>query len=162
MYSMGLNSTLGFILVVTIIFTVGEVHEILNTPTGQPFIQIFFNGTNNSYAGTNVMTGIIIITLTASVVAEIATASRQLWSFARDNGVPFSRYLSRVSNQHSSIADTADSKLTSKGHPRLEHSSQCCLSFSCSHNPPFPYQYRKHSRPASHPFRQHRESDDFL
>jgi amino acid transporter len=31
----------------------------------------------------------------------MATASRLLWSFARDNGVPFSGYISRVSLRNS-------------------------------------------------------------
>ena len=43
------------------------------------------------------MTAIIIITLVCAVIAEIATASRQIWSFARDKGLPFSDFLSAVS-----------------------------------------------------------------
>jgi choline transport protein len=33
----------------------------------------------------------------AAAIGIMATASRLLWSFARDNGVPFSNYISRVS-----------------------------------------------------------------
>lgn len=91
--SFGFNAFLGFLMAVTLSFTVGNVEEILSSPTGYPFIQVFFNVTK-SYAGASVMTTIIIITLTASAIAEVATASRQLWSFARDK-VCVSRRINR-------------------------------------------------------------------
>lgn len=34
---------------------------------------------------------------TSACISEVATASRQLWAFARDQGVPFSDWLSKVS-----------------------------------------------------------------
>lgn len=83
-------------MVVTLCFTLGDVDSILSTPTGFPFIQIFYNTTNN-YAATNTMTAILVITLTASTITEVATASRQLWSFARDQGLPFSTFFAYVS-----------------------------------------------------------------
>ncbi|OJI98561.1 hypothetical protein ASPVEDRAFT_25427 [Aspergillus versicolor CBS 583.65] len=95
MSAVGVNAVLGFIMIITLCFTLGDVNEILETDTGFPFIQIFFNITQ-SYAATNTMTAILIITLTASTVTEIATASRQLWSFARDKGLPFSSFFAYV------------------------------------------------------------------
>ncbi|KAL2870823.1 putative GABA permease [Aspergillus lucknowensis] len=85
------NAVLGFIMIITICFTLGDVDNILQSPTGFPFIQIFYN-TTQSYAATNTMTAILVITLTASTITEVATASRQLWSFARDKGLPFSSF----------------------------------------------------------------------
>lgn len=96
MGSVILNITLVFIVVVTICFTLGDAATVAATPTGYPFIQIFYNATQ-SYAGTNVMTAIIIIMLSACAVSEVAAASRQIWSFARDAGLPGHKWLSRVS-----------------------------------------------------------------
>ena len=96
MWSMALNSALGFAMVLTIVFTWGDMEEIRQTPTLYPFIQVFYNSTQ-SLAGTAVMTSIIILTLFASTIAVTATASRQTWSFARDHGVPFPAIVSRVS-----------------------------------------------------------------
>ncbi len=79
----------------TLCFTITDPSAILTTPTKYPFIQLFYNVTN-SLAGTNVMVAIIIIALVCAVISEIATASRQIWSFARDGGLPFSPYLSKV------------------------------------------------------------------
>jgi len=82
-------------MLVTFCFTLGDLDLILQTPTYSPLVQVFFN-TTNSYAGSNVMTAIIIITLVASAISTIATCSRQLWAFARDKGLPFSSVLAHV------------------------------------------------------------------
>ncbi|EAW10459.1 putative GABA permease [Aspergillus clavatus NRRL 1] len=95
MSAVGVNAVLGLVMIVTLCFTLGDVNSVLNTPTGYPFIQIFYN-TTNSYAATNTMTAVLVITLTASTITEVATASRQLWSFARDQGLPFSSFFAYV------------------------------------------------------------------
>lgn len=43
------------------------------------------------------MTAVIVIVFVAAVISEIATSSRQLWSFARDGGLPFSSVVAKVS-----------------------------------------------------------------
>jgi amino acid transporter len=73
MSAVGVNACLGFIMIITICFTLGDVNSVLETPTGFPFIQIFYN-TTQSYAATNTMTAILVITLTASTITEVATA----------------------------------------------------------------------------------------
>jgi len=95
MWAFGFNAILGFLMCVTLCFTLGNVTDILSTTTGYPFIQIFFNVTD-SYAGASILTFMIVLTLTAAAIAEVATASRQLWSFARDKGVPGYRFLSHI------------------------------------------------------------------
>ena len=96
MWSTYANAFLGFIMVITLIFTMGDLEKIAETATGYPFIQVFYNATG-SKAGTSVMTLCIILPLTGSVIACIATASRQIWSFARDQGIPFSGTIRHVS-----------------------------------------------------------------
>ena len=92
MWSTYLNAFLGFLMVITLIFTWGDAEEIAKSPTGYPFIQVLYNVTN-SRAAADVLSSILIITLTASVIACVATASRQLWAFARDQGVSFSSFI---------------------------------------------------------------------
>ena len=98
MGSVVLNVTLTFIVIVTICFTLGDPTEALSSATGYPFIQVFYNATQ-SYAGTNVMTAIIIIMFAACAVSEVAASSRQVWSFARDAGLPGHTWLSQVSKR---------------------------------------------------------------
>ena len=82
-------------MAVTMCFCLGDLSQVVNSPTGYPFMQVFFNVTKN-YAATNVLVAIMITALTACCIAETATSSRQLWSFARDKGVPFSNWLAHV------------------------------------------------------------------
>lgn len=96
MIGFGINALWGFLAVITICFTVVGVDDILASPTGYPFLAYFY-GATKSYAGTTVMASIMVINLTASSIAVLATASRQMWSFARNKGLPFSSWLAPVS-----------------------------------------------------------------
>jgi choline transport protein len=96
MWAAGINGTLGWVMIITFAFTLGDLFGILETTTGYPFIQVFYNVTN-SYAGASIMTTIIIVNITSACISTVATASRQTWSFARDRGLPFSGVLSHVS-----------------------------------------------------------------
>jgi amino acid transporter len=96
MWSVCINAILGFLMAITLIFTLGDIDSLFASVTRQPFIQLFYNATQ-SYGGTNAMTAIVIILLAACCTSEVATASRQLWSFSRDQGLPFSGWLSQVS-----------------------------------------------------------------
>jgi choline transport protein len=90
-----LNYTLGFIMTITIMSTLGDVEQILSTPTGQPYIQVIFNATQ-SRTGTSVMTAVVATLLLFAAVNLATTVSRQLFAFARDQGLPASAWLSRV------------------------------------------------------------------
>lgn len=97
MTSLFLNGALGFIMLVTYCFCLGNVEEILETETGYPFIQVFYNVTK-SRGGASTMTAILITLTVCGCISNVATASRQLFAFARDGGMPFSRFLAYVSN----------------------------------------------------------------
>lgn len=107
MWSVYLNGAIGFMMAITMCFCLGDLTEVVNTPTGYPFIQVFYNATK-SYTATNIMVTIVIITLTACCASQLATASRQLWSFARDQGVPFSYWLAYVCLYPVSLGVIAD------------------------------------------------------
>ncbi|KAL8917346.1 MAG: hypothetical protein Q9208_008016 [Pyrenodesmia sp. 3 TL-2023] len=96
MYSVYLNGAMGFLMAVTMCFCLGDLAAIVETPTGYPFIQVFYNATQ-SYTATNILVAIFLINLAACCISALATASRQLWSFARDKGVPFSGWFAQVS-----------------------------------------------------------------
>lgn len=89
------NGSLGFIMVITFCYTVGNVKNVLNTPTGYPFIQVFYNATQ-SRGGATAMTSIMICLSTFCGMTNMTTASRQLFAFARDGGVPFHRVFQSV------------------------------------------------------------------
>ncbi|KAK1036395.1 hypothetical protein LTR74_018855, partial [Friedmanniomyces endolithicus] len=78
------------------ITVIGDVDDVLNTPIGAPFIQVFYNVTQ-SRAGASVMASVVVIQMISACISEGACASRQMWSFARDNGLPGSIWLAKVS-----------------------------------------------------------------
>ena len=90
-----INGTLGWIMTITFCFCLGDPNAALGTLTGYPFIQVFY-GATNSHAGASIMTAIVIINITSACISTVATVSRQTWSFARDNGLPFSGFISHV------------------------------------------------------------------
>ncbi|KAK4506414.1 hypothetical protein PRZ48_000144 [Zasmidium cellare] len=90
------NGLMAIVMGVTFVFCIGDIDEVLASPTYEPFIQVFYNATRSN-AGATVMASIIAVMLTSACISEVATASRQLWAFARDKGLPFSGWLSKVS-----------------------------------------------------------------
>jgi choline transport protein len=96
--AMLINGSVGFAMMVTILYCLGDVDSVLNSKTAFPFIQIFFNSVGN-VAGATVMAAVVLALTWACSIGITTTASRMTWSFARDNGLPMSRYLSRVSSR---------------------------------------------------------------
>ncbi|KAL9011195.1 MAG: hypothetical protein Q9173_003943 [Seirophora scorigena] len=94
-WSIFISIITGFVMVLTICFAVDDIESVLSSPTGQPYIQIFFN-TTGSRAGTSAMTAVIATMTLCNAVNNVASASRQLYAFARDRGLPFSGFLSQV------------------------------------------------------------------
>lgn len=95
MASLFINGALGFVMLVTYCFCLGNVEDILTTKTGYPFIQVFYNVTKSA-GGASAMTSILITMTVCGCISNVATASRQLFAFARDGGMPFSPFLAHV------------------------------------------------------------------
>ena len=125
MWSVYLNGAMGFIMAVTMCFCLGDLSEIVDTSTGYPFIQVFYNATK-SYVATNIMVTIMLVALTACCISLVATSSRQLWSFARDKGIPFSDWFAYVGLVRIYIRFKLKFKL---GLPYDAHTSSCGLRF---------------------------------
>ncbi|GAM43388.1 hypothetical protein TCE0_050f18159 [Talaromyces pinophilus] len=96
--SMILNGIVGFAMMLTLLFCLGDVDSVLESQTGFPFIQIFYNSVR-SVAGATVMGAIVLILTWACATGIITSASRMTWAFARDRGTPFSRILSKVDSR---------------------------------------------------------------
>ncbi|KAL8717407.1 MAG: hypothetical protein Q9225_005338 [Loekoesia sp. 1 TL-2023] len=80
---------------VTLMFCLGDIDSVLESPTGQPYIAVVLNATH-SVPATKVLTVVILILVVSCSVNGVTTTSRQLWSFARDGGLPFSSWISQV------------------------------------------------------------------
>ncbi|KAF2402027.1 amino acid transporter [Trichodelitschia bisporula] len=91
------NGILGFLMLITFCFCLGDVDAVRASPAGAlyPFVQVFADGTQ-SIGGATVMTSVLITLSVFCCITNIATASRQLFAFARDNGIPFAKVFAYV------------------------------------------------------------------
>ena len=89
------NYILGFIMLVTLVYSAGNVNKAIESPTEQPYVEILYNATQSKRA-TLALVSIIFVLLVACAVNNITSSSRQLWSFARDGGLPFSSWLAYI------------------------------------------------------------------
>lgn len=95
-WSFLLNVPFTFGLLLTYLFCIGDVHEALTSPTGFPFMDVFHTATG-SVRGATALTIVVLVLLVMITISSLASTSRQTYAFARDNGLPFSRWLSVVS-----------------------------------------------------------------
>ncbi|CAI7591713.1 unnamed protein product [Penicillium bialowiezense] len=93
--SVTINGVIGLVYTVVILFSLGDLDNLLESKTGFPFIQLFLNVTK-SRAGASVMTLCVTLIATAANAACVTSTSRTAWAFARDRGLPASKLLSAV------------------------------------------------------------------
>ncbi|KAH8667646.1 putative GABA transporter [Tricladium varicosporioides] len=83
--SIMINGILGFSMLIATLFCLGNVEEILQYPF--PFMAIFQQAVG-SIGGATTMASVATILTIFALISFVASASRMLWSFARDRGVP--------------------------------------------------------------------------
>ncbi|UKZ61281.1 uncharacterized protein TrAtP1_002548 [Trichoderma atroviride] len=89
------NGAFGWIMVITFCFCLGDLGEVLESPTGYPFMQVFYNSTQSTSSATAMSVFIVAMTVFSNLTM-VATSSRQLYAFARDQAVPFSPWFSKI------------------------------------------------------------------
>jgi choline transport protein len=90
-----LNGVLGLVMTITYAFCITDLEAALSTPTGYPFIQVFYTATG-SKGGATAMACIPLVLLVAAGISVLATASRQTFAFARDDGLPMGHIWRKV------------------------------------------------------------------
>lgn len=94
------NGILGLAYCVALLYATGPLDELLATPTGFPFMQIFQSAARGSAAGATLLSLAVTLTAIAATAAGVASTSRTLWAFARDAATPWHRALGRVDHAH--------------------------------------------------------------
>lgn len=90
-----LNGLLSFVIMFVFLYVGGPPDDLLEYPGQYPFIQIIYTATGSRTA-TCVLTGFISVMIFAATISSTASGSRMVWAFARDRGLPFSRFISIV------------------------------------------------------------------
>ncbi|CAG8331278.1 unnamed protein product [Penicillium salamii] len=99
MLSVLINGSMGFGMLLAMLFCSGDLEKVLESSTGYPFMSIFYQATG-SIAGTAVMASIVTTMGATTSVGMLASTSRQFWSFARDRGIPGWRVWSKVTKSN--------------------------------------------------------------
>ncbi|KAK1823102.1 hypothetical protein LTR12_002405 [Friedmanniomyces endolithicus] len=91
-----IGTTSGLVMVITFCFCFTT--DDLSSATGFAFMEIYRTATGSNGA-TLALTAILIILTFFSATNFVASASRQLYAFARDGGLPFSAQIAKVSSR---------------------------------------------------------------
>ncbi|THV75074.1 amino acid permease family protein [Aureobasidium pullulans] len=95
--SVVIGAVTGFIFMVVCLFCIQDVDTVINTPTGLPFMQLVQDAVG--LKGTVVLMVLFTMNSLGQGISITTTGSRLTWSFARDNGLPFSKYIKRVNKK---------------------------------------------------------------
>ncbi|KAF2173619.1 hypothetical protein M409DRAFT_15897 [Zasmidium cellare ATCC 36951] len=93
-----INGLMGFIFCIVFLYCLGDLDVLLQTATGFPFVQLYYNVTQNQVAAT-IMTLFHALTALAANSAGLTSTSRTAWAFARDRAFPFSGYYSHLGHK---------------------------------------------------------------
>ncbi|KAI0416382.1 amino acid transporter [Xylaria grammica] len=97
LYTIFINGALGFAMTIAILFCTTDAEAAIQSADTlyYPFLYIFYNAVKST-TGAGLMAGVILVVLIASSISAYASASRMIWSFARDNGLPFNKTLVKL------------------------------------------------------------------
>lgn len=91
--TIGLTTALTYSI--AMFFSVRNLDAIINNGTGMPILDIFYQALQ-SKAGALCLGTLMLLTGTGCTISSHTWQARLCWSFSRDNGLPFSKYLSIV------------------------------------------------------------------
>ena len=91
-----INGSTGWVMLITFCSVLGSLDDAIGSSTKQAYLYVFYNATK-SVAGASVMGALVITMAIFCNLSITATSSRQLFAFARDQGVPFSKTFAYVS-----------------------------------------------------------------
>ncbi|SCU98825.1 LAFA_0G20340g1_1 [Lachancea sp. 'fantastica'] len=87
-----------FCYVIAMFFSLHNLSAITSSNTGAPILDIYFQALGNK-AGALVLGTLVLLTSFGCVIACHTWQARLCWSFARDEGLPFSKFMSKINPQ---------------------------------------------------------------
>ncbi|KAG9512590.1 amino acid transporter, partial [Aureobasidium melanogenum] len=96
-WSYFLNGALGLVFLITYMFSVVDLSGAIDDASngsGYPYMYVFTKAF--SMPAFNTLSAIVIILIYAGTLSYNLSTSRQTWSFARDQGLPFSDWIAKV------------------------------------------------------------------
>lgn len=87
-----------FSYLIAMFFSIKDLDELFNSVTGVPILDIYYQVLGNK-AGAIVLEVLVLLTAIGCNINSHTWQARLCWSFARDNGLPGSRYWSKVNQK---------------------------------------------------------------
>ncbi|KND88954.1 Choline transport protein [Tolypocladium ophioglossoides CBS 100239] len=94
LYCIAIGMFTGFIFLSCLLFCVNNIDAVINAPYG-PLLQIFMDATK-SPAGSVCLLMFPLVCMVFTTTTLVCTSSRMSYAFARDRGMPFSRFFAQV------------------------------------------------------------------
>ncbi|PCH02147.1 Amino acid/polyamine transporter I [Penicillium occitanis (nom. inval.)] len=93
-YCVCIGTFTGVVFLVVLLFVPGNIDDIISSSAG-PLLQILDNATKN-HAGAICLLMVPLVCLLFAAITIMTTSSRMVYAFARDGGLPASRFFARV------------------------------------------------------------------
>lgn len=97
-WSYTITGLLNFVMLIVVCFTWVAPEQYANTTTGYAFLEQFITATG-SVQGAVSLSAIMVVLIVMSATNFMASTSRQVFAFARDNGLPFSSWIAKVNTR---------------------------------------------------------------
>ncbi|KAL8947788.1 MAG: hypothetical protein Q9222_005973, partial [Ikaeria aurantiellina] len=81
------NGLMGLGMLIALLYAYSDLSVLEDPPRDYAFLEIYYQVTH-SKAGTAVMASFVLIMQFCATISVQTSASRMLWSFSRDKGVP--------------------------------------------------------------------------
>ncbi|KEF58804.1 uncharacterized protein A1O9_03647 [Exophiala aquamarina CBS 119918] len=93
--AVAIGGTTGIVFILVMLFSLVDPDTILATKTNSPVVELIYQATG-SRAGTVVLSCALAVCFVNGTNGCVTSGSRLLWAMARDNGSPFSKFLSHI------------------------------------------------------------------
>lgn len=95
---MSIGFITAFLYLIAIFYAISDLDTVLAGTSNFPLAEIYFQATGSA-AGSVGLLVLIVIPLLGTAIGGYLTASRILWTLARDDATPFSGYLAKISSR---------------------------------------------------------------
>jgi len=99
LYTVLIGFLTSFIFMIAVFFSIQDVDSVILTPTYVPSLELFRQALNGNIGGACFMEFLIVAVAAGCLMSIHTWEARLLWSFSRDKGFIFHKYLSRVASQ---------------------------------------------------------------
>ncbi|KAB8068386.1 amino acid/polyamine transporter I [Aspergillus leporis] len=90
----GIGTFTGSVFLIVLLFVAGDINDVVSSSAG-PLLQILLHATKNT-AGAICLLMLPLVCLAFATLSVMTTSSRMIFAFARDGGLPASRFFAHV------------------------------------------------------------------